>query len=404
MKNLTDLFTQTKPNQLKHYQFHDGKITLFKRKKSQCWQSRFKVDTGQWHILSTGKEDFEEAKNQALQMYGLIQTKITLGLPLKERLFKDIANETLAEMREAKDKNMGKRTYRDYEFVIIKYLSKFFGNYDINDIDHELIRDFESWRISQMGKVPKASTSRTHASAYNRVINLAKDRGYLRSNKVMPILKVEGAKSQPRPAFNQQEINQLLDYMKTWELGSYTDQFNQNRRLTRCYVEFLLYTGIRHGTESIPIRWKYFQWHWIGQEKYLRVWVSGKTGPRYLIARHAAIESLERLYRWQRLPYDSLSDLLEAKLDRLVFITISGYQPRDFRSLFYGLMRESGLARDASGHLRTLYSLRHTYATFALSEGIDIHTLARQMGTSIAMLEKHYSKITPMLSAEKLAF
>lgn len=54
--------------------------------------------------------------------------------------------------------------------------------------------------------------------------------------------------------------------------------------------------------------------------------------------------------------------------------------------------------------IRSLYSLRHTYATFALTEGIDIHTLARQMGASIAMIERHYSKITPLISAEKLAY
>jgi integrase len=48
--------------------------------------------------------------------------------------------------------------------------------------------------------------------------------------------------------------------------------------------------------------------------------------------------------------------------------------------------------------------LRHTYATFALTEGIDIHTLARQMGTSISMIERHYSKITPLVSAEQLAY
>jgi integrase len=66
-------------------------------------------------------------------------------------------------------------------------------------------------------------------------------------------------------------------------------------------------------------------------------------------------------------------------------------------------MEESGLLEDHTGRKRTLYSLRHTYATFALAEGIDIHTLARQMGTSVGMIERHYSKLTPMMSAEKLA-
>lgn len=34
---------------------------------------------------------------------------------------------------------------------------------------------------------------------------------------------------------------------------------------------------------------------------------------------------------------------------------------------------------------------------------IDIHLLAIQMGTSVGMLEKHYSHLIPSLSAEQLA-
>jgi hypothetical protein len=33
----------------------------------------------------------------------------------------------------------------------------------------------------------------------------------------------------------------------------------------------------------------------------------------------------------------------------------------------------------------------------------DIHTLARQMGTSVRMLEVHYSKLTATMAADKLA-
>jgi hypothetical protein len=33
----------------------------------------------------------------------------------------------------------------------------------------------------------------------------------------------------------------------------------------------------------------------------------------------------------------------------------------------------------------------------------DIHTLARQMGTSVRMLETHYSKLTATMAADKLA-
>ena len=67
------------------------------------------------------------------------------------------------------------------------------------------------------------------------------------------------------------------------------------------------------------------------------------------------------------------------------------------------LLEESGLLKDRHGDRRSLYSLRHTYATFALVNRVDIHVLARQMGTSIGMIEKHYSHLIPSLSAEQLA-
>ena len=33
---------------------------------------------------------------------------------------------------------------------------------------------------------------------------------------------------------------------------------------------------------------------------------------------------------------------------------------------------------------------------------IDKHTLSRQMGTSVAMLERHYSKLTATMAAKRL--
>ena len=67
-------------------------------------------------------------------------------------------------------------------------------------------------------------------------------------------------------------------------------------------------------------------------------------------------------------------------------------------------MRDSGLEKDAEGQTRTLYSLRHTYATLELIENrTDLHTLAKQMGNSAAMIERHYSKLTPTMAADRLA-
>lgn len=66
-----------------------------------------------------------------------------------------------------------------------------------------------------------------------------------------------------------------------------------------------------------------------------------------------------------------------------------GFRPRTFNGMFEKLMRESGLALNGAEQMRTLYSLRHTYATVDLFVGTDIHTLSKQMDNSAAMIERH---------------
>ncbi len=241
---------------------------------------------------------------------------------------------------------------------------------------------------------------RTHASAFNRVIDAAKARGLLPLNKPPPALTVQGERSQPRPSFDRHEIDHLQAFLPAWaEQGRLTIE-RDIRPLLRDYVEFLLFTGVRHGTEARRLEWRHLQWHWEGEKRYLRVWVSGKTGPRYLIARSGAIAALDRLA--ERNLGKSLDQMIEERTANLVFVCGSGYEPHGFEGSFRRLMRDSGLLKDSSGKNRTLYSLRHTYATFALRDGISIHTIARQMGTSVLMLEKHYSKLTPMMNASVL--
>ncbi len=57
----------------------------------------------------------------------------------------------------------------------------------------------------------------------------------------------------------------------------------------------------------------------------------------------------------------------------------------------------------ADGQNRTLYSLRHAYATMEPLAGVDIHTLAKQLDNSSAMIEQHYGKLTATMAAERLA-
>jgi hypothetical protein len=56
----------------------------------------------------------------------------------------------------------------------------------------------------------------------------------------------------------------------------------------------------------------------------------------------------------------------------------------------------------SAGSRRSTYCFRHTYATFRLSEGVDVYFLSKQMGTSVQMIEDHYGHVNPAKNAERI--
>jgi integrase len=87
----------------------------------------------------------------------------------------------------------------------------------------------------------------------------------------------------------------------------------------------------------------------------------------------------------------------------LVFATSTGKRAATlYRSIIHALLTDSGLVRSSAGSLRSTYCFRHTYATFRLSEGVDVYFLATRMGTSVKMIEDHYGHINPVKNAERI--
>ena len=136
------------------------------------------------------------------------------------------------------------------------------------------------------------------------------------------------------------------------------------------------------------------------------MWVKGKTKERELIARHSCLIYLQRIHqRCRDISQMTFDELLRSQSEKHVFRLSDGTVTKSLNQTFRAFMRDSGLLKDIrTEQNRTLYSLRHMYATFQIVYGgTDLHLLARQMGTSISMLEQHYSHLIPRLRADKLA-
>ena len=94
--------------------------------------------------------------------------------------------------------------------------------------------------------------------------------------------------------------------------------------------------------------------------------------------------------------------LISAKLDEPVFTTrlSATVTVHNLNRAFNALLDELDLKIGADGRTRMLYSWRHFYATQDLERGVSTHALSRQLGNSTEMIDRHYSKYSPLLNAE----
>lgn len=382
----------------------DGKVVLTQRKRSSAWQARFRIGS-KWLRVTTKQNELEKAKIAADEMYLRARFRNEEGLPVISKRFFQVAALAQQKMEAAIKAGEGKAVYKDYIIAINNYLTPFFGKYNITSIDYALMKEFAVWRKQKMGHEPKSSSISTHNSALNRVFDEAMEHGYITKSQI-PELRNKGVKSERRADFTKDEYLQLLRFMRVWVKEGKDGKSRWMRELLRDYVLILANTGMRHGTESYGLKWKHISFFEAKGRQFILMNVDGKTGKRELVARHNVVKYLARIHkRTDDIKDMSFDELIKKGVDKDVFRLPDGSKTQSLGQTFEILMKDADLLVDRrTEQKRTLYSLRHTYATLALVQAkMDIHTLAKQMGTSVTMIEKHYSHLTPRMRAHELA-
>jgi integrase len=241
--------------------------------------------------------------------------------------------------------------------------------------------------------------------------------------------------SNRRPAFSYDEYLELSEFLRTWV--GFTGNWKR-RDLLRWYFHILVQSGMRPGSETDGLRWcdvrrfkeeelerdgslgdpvptNFSFEQWVepthdGNTYNLELTVTGKTGRRTLVPtrqvnmafyaiRDARETHLRQENGWDKLPHPGVDP------EERVFCLRDGtFQSADsLRPLFKRLLEDAGLLNDPHGKARTFYSCRHTYATLRLLyKQVPVHTLAVNMGTSVGMIEKHYSHLTARMAVDQL--
>jgi integrase len=378
------------------------KLRLDKRAGSDNWYARLTLPSGKRLIKTTKTDDLEAAKEVALRLYYEVDARIQNKLPATTRKFKDVARHAIHRMEAELEQGVGKQAYSDYIQVLNKWLIPYFGGTDIAKLDLAAVTAFDAWRTEQNGKVPAQSTINNHNAALNRVLDEAELNGWI-VKSLRPTLLNKGVKTESRGSFTVEEYRTIYTALRGYHKQTTNEKSAATRETLRNYVLFLANTGVRHGTEALGLCWRNIEWYERDGERYLAINVDGKTNKRTAIARDRVVDFLWRQAQLNsRISVEGFDALIAAKLDEPVFTTRLGVVATvpNLNRAFNALLNELDLKTGADGRIRTLYSWRHFYATQDLERGVSTHALSRQLGNSTEMIDRHYSKYSPLLNAE----
>ena len=382
----------------------EGQATLFQRPTSPVWHVRFKAH-GRWERQTTKCEDLATAKQRATDIVVDARFKEKNSLPIVNKRVKSVGKLAIRRLEALIASGRGKATYKTYIQAIEKYVIPLLGNHNIDKLDNAVLAKFEKQRIDLMGKTPSASVINNHNSALNQVFDEALERGYMTKFQV-PLLRNDGIKTERRPDFTLDEYKQLYKHMRVWEREARKGNETVLRGVLRDYVLVLANTGIRAGTEAMNLKWKHITHFEEKGVKYIALQVNGKTGQREVIARHSTAYYLNRLRcRTEAWAEGSFDDFLKQRKDEYVFRVDDKDMTGAFGKMLARFLERYDLLHDTKmGKERTLYSLRHYYATMALTyERMSIYTLAKHMGTSVLMIEQHYGHVLLRKKAHQIA-
>jgi len=394
-------------------------LIVYKRPRNNVWQCRYKV-ANIWQRATTNETNLAAAIVKARELQIDAEVLKRNNVPIETRYVRNVAKLAIEKMEDEISRGVGKVIYKDYIQFIKNYLIEILGNRKINNIDYAALNHLDAERIRIMRKQPSPSTLLTHNAAFNKVFELAIDRGWVTATSI-PKLSAKGNKSTRRPAFDLVEIKALLGNFDSWIKRAVDEVDKEWRLLLRDYVEILLDTGARPGVELLNLKWNQIRLDTrakLGKvvadengeaeqevlvDRAVLMTVTGKGKTREIVGNPRTVIALKRILM-RNYNETLLADWLKKRSDDYVIRNKNKAEYAWFNAMFDRYLEEHNLLIDPVTNLRrVLYSLRHTYATLALEhDKVPIHTLTKQMGNSVAMVEKHYSHLKVIQAIEQL--
>jgi integrase len=431
------------------HEHFDGALILYQRDLSiavpgskshrkQCWYMKLKLGgKGRNKNCSTKLTGYGDAYEFAKGEFLRLQQAVRLGQSLDEFTFEEHWDDWYA--RNLRNNTWAEARQKWHQMYADRYFKAYFRHADgrsmlLNDISSEIAKNYWDWRIAYWStasgeklqksnpkrrgaktkstnnakKVPSKKTLDMEQGALNQILWDARERGRLQH-----VFKMKSPKSNKphnrRPHFEDVEYRKLTSYLHSYreQIGVFkNDKLNAWHKLQRNqlyhFVLFMANSGLRVG-EAREMRWRDIKFDQVDERSGVKIAVVGvrkttKKGVKRDV--QTQVGGNNTLKEWlEKSPYKGPDDYVwfgqKSSDGKATAITNLNKSFQNFlnRALVDG--QEHGLLYNKENEKRSLYSLRHTYATMRREKGdVDMDDLALNMGCSRTQLEKHYSHAT----------
>lgn len=391
----------------------DGKVLLFVR--NGILQARIYKGDRKYLFRSLKTTDLAVARKEALRLLHVMQFKQQEGLPLTQISMSQLIDEYV-KMREDDYKlslNV-KQTASTQQHTsifmlrqikrVVKFWREYCGSTSVDRIDDGMLRDYIPWRKQYYHRMPVEKRPKNYKlnpadktlqwelTLGKSLVKYAHERGY-RGKMQLPLFSFTAKKKIVRPAFTRSDFKTLLQALRHLVNETTSEKYYYARRLLQTYVLILSDTGMRVG-EANNLKWGDLTAIVDGRgRKNYEIKVKGKTGERSVVGRTNVYGYFERMRGLNKTnePGD------------YIFRMKGGSKIITLIDQFQRVLDSAGIAVNGNGERYTLYSLRHFYAVRFLRKGIPVWDIARNMGTSVKMIQDYYGKqATPVESATTL--
>jgi integrase len=351
----------------------------------------------------------DDAIQHALDRIEDIQYRHRKGLPIFEQSAKTVIEKFKSHYLEQARQGYVKTKHAKNICSQLDVWSEFLKEKLIGEVDTADFEKFASWRskwvLNQQANNnskslrPTLSKNSLHDryAALNQVLNWASRMGWIDASSIPQIPKINH--DDRRLAITDGDYQKILRVLTAWSKSGFKETDNQIKAQFVAFFRFMSASGLR-AKEAYVLQWKHYGGvNLYGKFDGFMMTVPGntKTGHRNVVIPGDAAVFLHYLlgqYRekWKFEPTD----------DDFIFCTLDRKERRNYRGQLPSLLKFAQCKVHPSGQAYTLYSLRHRYATTQLIAGANVHDLAKNMGTSVEMIERHYSHVQTADVAERL--